>query len=31
MRSPENRKKILQCFEAFKKFVDELEKELEFD
>jgi len=29
MKPIENRKKILQCFEAFKKFVDELEESLE--
>ena len=28
MKPIENRKKILQCFEVFKKFVDELEREL---
>jgi len=28
MKPIENRKKILQCFEAFKKFVDDMEKEL---
>jgi hypothetical protein len=29
MVSKDNRKKILQCFEAFKKFVDDLEEQLE--
>jgi len=28
MKPIENRKKILQCFEAFKKFVDDMEKSL---